>query len=272
VTESAALRARASDWLETAKSLAPLAATLFGVLYASGYAIVNSFFAQYGIHDLDAVRVRYIGSGITFLLAVGFALFGAQQIWQYAHRWTRSRWRRIGIGVAGLILVPLIAAVGELTVLARTLSPTILSADAVTSYFATVSDPTLVWGVISLNQIVIGPALLYWSTRPLRRHLWGQAVNNWVIIVAVVGVLGAIGVYSTAIFPTIPQWLGGGKLEAVRIVTTQLVADACPRCVNETVYLVDEEASRVVIVARNAKGDLRGVSIQRNEVKAILHE
>ncbi len=258
-------------WLDQLKTWAPLAATLFGVLYAAGFVVVNAFFAQYGIRDLDAVRVRYVSTGIMFLLVISLPIYGSYVALGTAQR---MRARKSALWFAplafGLLAGPVLASLVELTVLARAYQSE-FSIDA-DRYFRPVSEPRLVFGLISVNLIVFVMSLAARLASRAVGHPRLLIMRNALATLVVLSAIGVVVVYSTSVYGYIPQWLGGGRLEYVRLVVTPVIAEACPQCASTPVLLVDEDSSRVVVVVRQPNGALRGVVMRGGEVKAIINE
>ena len=258
-------------WLDQLKTWAPLAATLFGVLYAAGFVVVNAYFAQYGIRDLDAVRVRYVSTGIMFVLILALPIYGSHALFGMV---SRLRARRSPLWLAflafGLLVGPVLATIIEVTVLARAYQSE-FSIDA-DRYFRPVSEPRLVFGLISVNLIVLLASLAVRLGSWTMGHPRLLIIRNAIATLVVISAIGVVVVYSTSVYGYIPQWLGGGRLENVRLVVTPVIAEACPPCANGPVLLVDEDSSRVVVVVRQPSGALRGVVIRGGEVKAIVNE
>lgn len=233
--------------------------------------MVNAYFAQYGIRDLDAVRVRYVSTGIVFLLFVALPIYGSLLFWQTAAHLRRQNSRLwLPFIVGGLIVGPASGLWLELTVVARALLPE-FSIDAA-RYYAPVSDPTLVVGLFSVNALVLGCVMLWKALGPHVRAPRMIFLRNLLLAFIVIVGLGVVVIYATNVYGFIPQWLGGGRLESVRLVVTQVIADACPPCASESVLLVDDDSSRVVVIVRQPTGTLRGVVIRGGEVKAIIND
>lgn len=73
---------RYSSFLSVLKELAPsFYAFAVGVLYASGFLVLNSYLAKFGILDIDFINPRYFLAGATFVFfLVCFYLFAGRAV------------------------------------------------------------------------------------------------------------------------------------------------------------------------------------------------
>ncbi len=255
-------------WLERVRGFAPLAATLLGLLYASGFVIVNAYLGRYGIRELDALRTRYVGAGLLFLVFVLLAGVVATQIRTDSLR--RLPERRVPLMILGAVFGPWLMAIFEALVLIRVGSGT-YGTEAVD--LAAAARTYLILG--ATNFALVGSMLIFELAQTSRAHTlvtraWRGLATYWLIIV----VLGVALVWSEVVYPQIPAFLGGGRPELVRLVTTQSVADACPPCVNDLVLLIDADDKRIVIVAKDENGRDFAVEVflVSGSDRAVIHQ
>jgi len=255
-------------WLERVRQFAPLAATLLGLLYAFGFVIVNAYLGRYGIRELDALRTRYVGAGLLFLVFVVLAVAVATQIRNDSLR--RAPERRLPLLIVGVVAGPWLMAVFEVLVLVRVASGT-FGTEIVD--LAVAARTYLILG--ATNFTLVGSLLIFEAAQTSRIHtLFMRAVrglSTWWLIVVVLGVALA---WSEEVYPNIPAFLGGGRPELVRLVTTQSVSDACPPCVNDLVLLIDADDKRIVIVAKDENGRDFAVEVflVSGSDRAVIHQ
>lgn len=255
-------------WLERIRQYAPLAATLLGLLYASGFVIVNAYLGRYGIRELDALRTRYVGAGFLFLACVVLAAIVATQLRSDALR--RSGNGRLVVIVAGVGLGPWLIALAETLVIVRIESGT-FGTDAIDMNAAVRTLLILV----GTNFALVGALLLFEAAQTARSlGMFGRAakgLTTWWLIVVILGIALA---WSEFVYPRIPAFLGGGKPETVRLVTTSSVADACRPCVDQPVQLIDADDKRIVILARDASGRDFAVEVFliSGSDRAVIHQ
>lgn len=236
-----------SVWFDRVRGYAPLAATLLGLLYAFGFVIVNAYLGRYGIRELDALRTRYVGAGLLFLVFVVVTVPVASQIRADSlHRPERLRLPLILLGAfAGPWLMALFEALVLVRIEAGTFGTEIIDIAMATRVYVGL-------GVMNLSLVV---ALLLFEFAQASRHtlatrVW-RGLSTWWLVITLVGVALA---WSEILYPEVPPFLGGGRPEPVRLVTTQSVADACRPCVATTVLLIDADDKRIVIVAKDESG------------------
>ena len=273
---------RAFVWLERIRNYAPLAATLFGLLYAAGFVIVNAYLGGFGIRELEAVRTRYVGAGVVYLAYVAFALGAARQVWTLAQR-PFSR-RNALVFTSALVFGPLLLAFFEWIVLWRAVGGALGTPGVDPSQFLRVVIP------LSLGNFILaitglhfelgreggrarrGGAPRSWGGRyaALVGSRPGRGLTTWVFVLGVVGVTLS---WAEMIYPQIPSFLGGGQPARVRLVVSQIVADACPSCVANDVLLIDEDSHRFVILAKDDRGQDMAVEIFLfpNGDRAVIH-
>lgn len=267
----------AFGWLERLSGFAPLAATLFGVLYALGFVIVNAYLGSYGIRELDALRTRYVGAGLVFIVYVGVALAIAREIFLLRQRRGDSV-----VFFAAFVVAPIFAAIVEVTVIWRASSGAFGDVDIPLStlwkLFAVfaLSNAGLIFGsnMVELarhhrsrrrTRAPVGTADVILSSRP------AQGLTTWVLVIIVIGVSL---LWAELVYPEIPSYLGGGRPEPVRLVTTQSVADACPPCVSRDVLLLDADDKRIVVLATGADGRQFAVEVflVSGNDRAVIHK
>lgn len=253
-------------WLDRIKAYAPMAATLFGVLYAAGFVIVNSYLGGYGIRDLEAVRARYVGAGVVFLLFVALALVIVDNT--RIIRATVFGPARMPLLFAAVILGPAGMALAESIVLWRALAgplgdralSSVIDAQLVLTFFIinlSIVTSVLLLGVVQALRLPAGPA----------RGVNGLA-SGFVALVFI----GVVLAYASYVYPRLPSFLGGGEPSRVRLVVSQAIADACKPCVQDDVLVIDEEGNRIVILV-NDGGVQTAVEVffLPNGDRAIIH-
>src|SRR3954468_4393331 len=208
-------------WLERIRVYAPLAATLLGLLYAFGFVIVNAYLGRYGIRELDALRTRYVGRGLLSLVFLGLPVIVATQ--SRLDRLRRARERRLLPLAFGIVLGPWLMALFETLVIVRVESGT-FGSDPIDA--AAALRVYLILG--GLNFALITAVLLFETAQTARMaNVFMRAARGlttwWLIVV----LLGCALAWSDVVYPRIPAFLGGGRPETVRLITTQSVADAC---------------------------------------------
>ena len=266
-TAEATWPSTATVWLDRVRSYAPLAATLLGILYASGFVIVNAYLGRYGIRELDALRTRYVGAGLLFLVFVLLAVAIAAEIRHDAQR--RTGQRRVALFVLAVIVGPWFMALAEALTIVRVetgaFGTDVVDTGAALRLFLILAFANF---ALLVGLLLFEGAQSQHTGRPVER-LWRGLTTWWLVIV----VLGVALAWSEFVYPQIPAFLGGGRPEAVRLVTTQSVADACPACVQRDVLLLDADDKRIVVLATGNDGRQFAVEIfpiSGND-RAVIH-
>lgn len=257
-----------TTWLDRSRTYAPLAATLLGVLYASGFVIVNAYLARYGIRELDALRTRYVGAGLLFLVFLVLGFIVANQIRIDFHR--RTGRARVLYGILGVVVGPALMSIAETLLIVRVGIGT-FGTDPIDWFVAsrlfvifTAMNFALILGVLLFEAAQVS------RSGPFEGRMFRGLASWWLVVV----VLGVALAWSEIVYPQIPAFIGGGKPERVRLVTTQSVADACQPCVRENVLLLDADDKRIVVLATGADGRPFAVEIfliSGND-RAVIHE
>ena len=256
----------ALTWLDHVRAYAPMAATLFGLLYAAGFVIVNSYLGTYGIKDLEAVRARYVGAGLVFLLVVALALVIVDNV--RIMRASVTGPARLPLMLVAITIGPAGLALAEALVLWRALSGPLGDRE-----LASVIDARLVLTFFFTNLSIAVSLLLLSFVEGLHLPIpAARFVHGLTFGVVILVFLGVVLAYADYVYPRLPGFLGGGLPSRARLVVSQAIAEACPPCVQDDVLVVDEEGNRIVILV-NDKGVDVAVEIffLPNGDRAIIH-
>ena len=248
------------DWLDRLRGWAPMGATLFGLLYAAGFVIVNAYLGAYGVRELEAVRTRYVGAGLVFLGYCGLMGFGSGIL----ERSTRALPLRLLIGLVGQSIVSAI----ELLVLWRANSGPLGDQPLPETFGLRLAIALL---ITNLSLMLLASGFRVLRRMPRRRFvLQARGVFAWV---ASLGLAGVVVAYAAYIYPAIPAYLGGGVPSRVRLVVSPAVVEICPPCGREEMLLIYEDSHRWVVLVRDASG--REVAVEifllANADRVIVH-
>lgn len=255
--------------VEALRALAPVAALGVGLLYGLGYLVTSAYVAGFGGAELEPLRARYVSVGFMFGYFVSVPLVAGAMAW----RTVRRLWSSDILGRVARLALSVVAVVG--------LAAIVFMAEFFVLGAAKLEEPlTAMWRrqvptLVSWNLWVAGAAALYLvfqlalPSPPTLRQLLPALL--------LVGFgLGLILFYVVSVYPQVPTWIGGGRLQRVGLVVTDSER-ICATCDWENhVFLIDEDSSRVLVLAGPQPETLalgagmRPYLISRSRVLAIV--
>lgn len=233
-------------------------AVVVAVFYGAGFLVVNTYLGSYGVRDLEPLRARYIAAGLSFVLLASLAAFVGIRIFDSLMRFERSERRLLRF----LTVTALPAAYVAVTLtLLFVLSALRASGVRVGEWSWTYAANVGTFGMLAVVSVLVIRK---------RRHDWHTWLGGAIALSSLTLVVLALVTYATAVYPSIPNWLGGGNPDTVELVLEDPARDCTP-CGVGTVKLIDDDNSRIVVLIENADGSLRAVEIARSKVRAIIH-